>query len=925
MSTQEEKSDKLFIDKFFIKAMGSVHKGMLKKQIIRRVALEKGTFMDDLKEMDFEEIVQRIYSTERGGALFSDIPMFDEADLTQKAKNQLRLMRREVLRMKTKPLLESNVPKITKKIQKFVEKNIKIPEEAKVLMQNSNKLKGKLKTSYTFVKLFILLNMIPPTAVVEMVGGVLSQIAGKTSKQANFLTAMTTKIKELIVGVDVPMLGEVAIRQEDRQQPPPEPPQPPQQPDVKIDIDKPDVKIDVNDGKGGQGDPPDGGDDGGGSGGDLPSNDNDDGDDNIGNSDFNLKNIAKIFLTAVIGYYTNDVIKKLESLGEKPQKLLLDLEKLLTAISTRGDLTKSDKKKLKKLFKNINSNDKQSQALKNFLKKELKSNENLHLMGQSFTGAGTRVVGKILQEEFTYPRSELDSISMLHDIFYLSSDPDVRRIADLKYMKQSKKIIGNPEADAARFAIQTKMDLEDIFGSLDYFGMDLSGVEKDRGTATQEDIDTIFSIGQAYTKLYESGGLKFEDNNRGVYFENNENLNTTQFDIDFQDIKDRFQKVLTKPSFDIEDDDPVVNITMSPDDEKFFNPTNITTENMTSNKTMPFMLKLKDEEGLSLADINKISKFTKADIRNVIIGLGATEAQINTESTKMELMDNLILFRNQDLKEGQIPIVRIKASKTFKATEVPNTGTPATNDKGNEKEDNEKEDNEKEEDQEDKNTGNEKEEDQEDKNTDNEKEDNEKEEGKTGSKTDMPTGDGLEGAIRDLINVIKISTEDIDDDKNDGNTAGMDDQIDGFNDLSFSANNPDSKEQVDNIKPTKNDQDASNVKFGLNGVVTSSLWRPIGSTVNQDRIIKKRMEFSGFLDTGTASIQNVKSNYRGMPVDMRNIFYNRKDYRDKFQGTMSELTPVLNLVQSRAEFYNNMKFNPEGAPWRFPSTRKVAM
>ena len=153
----------------------------------------------------------------------------------------------------------------------------------------------------------------------------------------------------------------------------------------------------------------------------------------------------------------------------------------------------------------------------------------------------------------------------------------------------------------------------------------------------------------------------------------------------------------------------------------------------------------------------------------------------------------------------------------------------------------------------------------------------------------------------------------------------MNDQVESFDNLAFSANNQNSKEEVDGVIPSKKNQEQSNDMVGLTNVVVSSLWRTIDASTNQDRIIKKRMEYGGTLNTGYISGNNVKSNYKGLPVAMRDNAYNRNMYMDKYQGTDSALTTSLQLIQSRKDFFNNKRFNPDGAPWRFANTRKIAI
>jgi hypothetical protein len=859
------------------------------KDFIEKRAIERGTFIPGLREFSSQELLDELYIVKRGGAQFSGLPEFDVENLSQQDINRVRTLENEINRLRREGE-NSNIDiiQLKKDVNSFVNKIIKIPPQAKRLMQNSNKLRGKLKSGYTLLKIFILLGMVEPNQLVDVVDTVIKQVASNTQ---SFVENIINYVGDAVI--DIKEDDEIDFENKSPE-------------DIKININPPDPPDDDDDDEDNDGDDDDDDDD-------IPPPD-------IKKFTFDFINFV---LKAVLTYYGAKTVGKIEKTRENVIEMI---RQYILSVQNRNTLNDKDKTILKNIFKKIRSNEKENPELENYLKEEIKSNERLHAFSQSFTGAGTRIVSKILQKEFAYPQSKMDTVAMLHDMFYISKDPKIRQFADINFMKDSEEFVGDGEIDVARFFINLKINLEGIIGNLDFFGADLSGQKEFLGTARKEDVDNIFKIHKKYLEFYDKIGLKIE--NDGVTLSSpNIDIGDEEFK-EFREIEDLFKNVLTGPSF-------IQKVTITePGDEKNINTTNISdmgsvkfgNNDLTNMSSINFEDKLDNLNANSNIDRDFINDVVlnglgKAEIIISLKKLGFTRKDALSKKTKAQLMNLFVSYHNDNLKEGQrkiAPNLKISKKNLFQegepistmddatssiddapttdapTTDAPTMDAPTTNAPTTDAP-----------------------------TTDAPTTDAPTTDAPTENKTQTP--DNLENAIRDLINVIKISTEDIEDDTKEAGGQQMNDQVESFDNLAFSANNQNSKEEVDGVIPSKKNQEQSNDMVGLTNVVVSSLWRTIDASTNQDRIIKKRMEYGGTLNTGYISGNNVKSNYKGLSVAMRDNAYNRNMYMDKYQGTDSALTTSLQLIQSRKDFFNNKRFNPDGAPWRFANTRKIAI
>jgi len=90
-----------------------------------------------------------------------------------------------------------------------------------------------------------------------------------------------------------------------------------------------------------------------------------------------------------------------------------------------------------------------------------------HRPGYNYMGAGTNISTKVMELKNVVPRNQLDWLALEHDFQYMSTNPDIRRIADIRFVKQVKIL-----ADAGKLSpfdlnlasklIDAKMLLEDV-------------------------------------------------------------------------------------------------------------------------------------------------------------------------------------------------------------------------------------------------------------------------------------------------------------------------------------------------------------------------------------------------------------------------------------------------------------------------------
>ena len=179
-------------------------------------------------------------------------------------------------------------------------------------------------------------------------------------------------------------------------------------------------------------------------------------------------------------------------------------------------------------------------------------------------------------------------------------------------------------------------------------------------------------------------------------------------------------------------------------------------------------------------------------------------------------------------------------------------------------------------------------------------------------KTDMGS---LTDAINSLINVIQVPIN-IEDDPND-NSNGMANQLQNFDIFSPDIDNIGSKENLDNVKPTKKEADISELNRALYAYIPTSLFRKVGSTFNADRVFRNNLEEAGPYTN--------QSNWTGLPrkrpkptasmerayaPNMKNIYSSFDDNTpgNKDQAPRLRFHRIINSVQ--APYYRQLYGNP---------------
>ena len=737
-----------------------------------------------------------------------------------KSLNQLSKMKKD-----------ENANKIIKNVEKtFLDllKKTKLPAEGMDAIRDRAG-RGNIRKMKNMMKLTMLLGMVKPENIVEVVNNVIANTEKTVSSIFNYIASGGS--------------GD-----------PPAPRLPVEDPNPRFPGgDDDDVGRDIEDG-GGDDDP----DDPNGGGGDDDPDDPDD--PNGGGIDWvkAMKRFLKIFMDALTTY--GDV-KTTKAFRE-----IMNLKKL----------DSENFEKIKKLFTELKEDPSYD---KNKMEKLLTDTFEMHPPPFSFMGAGTNIFNRLMQEtktgEPSIPINKLDTIAMLHDMYYMSKDPLARQKADDILMEQTENMTGDV-VDVARFFIGTKIILEQKLGiPLNLFG-DLSGDEKYRGTFTKEEEQKTNDVYNKYMKLYEDMGITFPDDNSCVIG------NIAKKDLNI--LKKNFKEI-QKDIMDVEE--ARVDIEF-PAIENILNDTNI-------NKTMS------DLETI-LAGLNK-SKTRKVIIQNIRDNVWKSDdypelftlfKNAMTQGTSHAQVDDFIFLTTGGSATGRTTIDKIN------------------NAKNNLNENEEKE------------TGRDDAEDTEEADGPDVGAGETEEAGGPNVGGDGDVGNGVKGLENSINRLIEIMTVDVSDDTGSETVGGAaDDLTKSFDALGYGVTNPDSKKAVGDVSASADEVKKSDVNFALGDTVPISLWRPFTSTQNQDMEIKKKMKWNGYLYPGTGYRRPRVQYKKQPPAILRNENFNRNFYINKFQAAIpAQMTP-LNNYQLPPQYWDNRRYNPELSPWMNPQNARL--
>jgi len=505
----------------------------------------------------------------------------------------------------------------------------------------------------------------------------------------------------------------------------------------------------------------------------------------------------------------------------------------------------------------------QREEFKELIEKE-KGTLEKHLFEHSFVGPGTSIIDRIKNLNInSLPVSPLDNIAFLHDMFYLSKDPKVRQMADKSFMEMSKKFIGNAEVDLARSLINMKMNIEPWF-DLNRFG-DLSGDKEYEGTATKEDINKIFKIHQDYNNIFKSVGVNIGDSQVGGITFNGS---------DFKNIinKDEINKKIKNIQDDLIDvlDSSHVNKNKKNDT----NINNMTKKSEANARGEKILSKIKQGSQLNDADVDFLQRQEKVMSKPLYTSIaGELGVNVAKKDTRKKIISKITSRHNTSA-----PTETTEAPT--ETTEAPTETTDAPTENNNTENNN----------------------------------------------TENLSGTGLESAIRSLIKVISVDTNGLANDGKD-HIQGIEDTVSSFDALGFSQENAGSKGAIDSFKPSPEEQKKSNENFALENAVPISVFRSFTNSMNQDLLLKKKIEFSGRLNNGVLRVNSrppSSSRYVGKKLILRNQLYNRAEYIPKFLTAKPRSLEITNQqIQNREDYYNNPLYNPLGAKWRDPSTAVI--
>ena len=198
----------------------------------------------------------------------------------------------------------------------------------------------------------------------------------------------------------------------------------------------------------------------------------------------------------------------------------------------------------------------------------------------------------------------------------------------------------------------------------------------------------------------------------------------------------------------------------------------------------------------------------------------------------------------------------------------------------------------------------------------------------TAAPTTAPTTGGIASddaisklttGIENLIRVIAVDTSGISNTLG-GPSADISDELGAFAPyLSAEMDNPDSNKTLsEDVIVSAEEQKESLVSYGIYDYVPTSLWRPVGGTFDQDRVMRNNLWAIAPLtigNTNNAKLPWTKpppSQYQvGKIIKRRREGANDRIYQNKQQGPRPRQFIDYSDIQNEKEFYANRSYNPD--------------
>ena len=163
----------------------------------------------------------------------------------------------------------------------------------------------------------------------------------------------------------------------------------------------------------------------------------------------------------------------------------------------------------------------------------------------------------------------------------------------------------------------------------------------------------------------------------------------------------------------------------------------------------------------------------------------------------------------------------------------------------------------------------------------------------------------LNDTIKDLIKIIAVDSSSTKNNVVDNNSYNIiENELSPFqNYMSASINNGDSKEETYKITPSESQLKEDARRFALYNYVSPSQWRSSTNTFNEDRVLKEKLQYSGWNFDGWGRVQKKKSFVNAnRKFEPRTIYANNSNYQSN--------TFKLNYPQYRAYDGTSPYYNP---------------